>query len=234
MFYLIGLGQEIDSITNHGLKLCKKCKKIYLDTYTIKIHYKTEDLEKAIGKKITPLARGEIEQESFLEDAKNQDIGLLVFGSPLVATTHVSLLVKCRKENILYKVIHNASILDLISETGLQLYKFGKTASMPAWSKTYNPDSFIKIINENLSIGAHTLLLIDIGLSFNEALKQLIQATKQKKINKILVCSQMGTDNQKILYDTIENLTDKKIQEPFSLIIPGKLHFLEEEMLSLP
>ena len=56
------------------------------------------------------------------------------------------------KKKIPHQVIHNASILTAISETGLQLYKLGKTTSMPTWKDNWKPDSFIEIIKQNKSI----------------------------------------------------------------------------------
>ncbi len=234
MLYLIGLGPDLCSISLEALEVCKKCKIIYLEDYTAKIPYSQEELESLLKKNIRRLKREEVEEESFLEEAKTRDIALLVYGSPLAATTHISLILKCKKESIPFKVIHNAGILNVIAETGLQIYKFGKTASMPQWTSSYKPSSFLEIIKENQSINAHTILLVDIGLSFKEALQQLESAIKSIKLEKIIICSLLGTNKQKILYNSTENLKKIKedIEEPFCFIIPGKLHFLEEEMLT--
>ena len=49
---------------------------------------------------------------------------------------------------------------------------------------------------------------------------------------KIVVCEKLGTKYSKIYYDKIENLKGKKIRAPFCFIIPGKLHFMEKEILN--
>ncbi len=233
MFYMMGLGLDQDSLGKKALETLKKCQKVYLESYTVKLPYPQQALEKILKKKIVELARSEVEKEEFINNAKTEDIALLVYGSPLTATTHISLILKCKKENIPYKIIHHASILDAVAETGLQVYKFGKTASMPLWKENYKPTSFIEIIKENRSIGAHTLILVDIGLDYQNALQQLKEAMKEMKLEKMIVCSMLGTEKQKILYASLENLekTKEKIEELFCFIIPGKLHFLEEEML---
>jgi diphthamide biosynthesis methyltransferase len=122
-----------------------------------------------------------------------------------------------------------------IAETGLQLYKFGKTASMPNWEEhTNKPTSFINYIKQNQSIKAHTLLLTDIGLELKPAIDQLEQSSKKESLklpNKITVISNAGTQNQKIFYDTPKNLSIKKVKMPFALIIPGEMHFIEEEAI---
>lgn len=230
-FYLIGLGLSMKGISLEALEILRKCKKIYMENYTVELPYEIYELEEKIGQRIIPMTRLMIESEKFIEEAKRQETALLVYGSPLIATTHISLILKCKKEKIRYRVIHNASILDAISETGLQNYKFGKTASMPKWEKNYEPDSFKKIILDNLKINAHTLILVDIGLSFSEALEQLKKVLKGMKLDKIVVCSQMGTENSKIYYDKLNNL-NLEVHAPFCIIIPAKLHFLEEESLS--
>ena len=130
--------------------------------------------------------------------------------------------------------MQNASIFDAIAETGLQAYKFGKVASLPLWTENYKPDSFVQIITDNRSIKAHTLLLIDIGMPFQQALKQLVEASKDKlNLDKLVVCSQLGTGKQAFYYDSIFALENKAIDEPFCFIIPSELHFTEAEALTL-
>ncbi len=229
MLYLIGLGLNENSISLEGLETIKKCRRIYLDNYTVKFPYPVKALEKVIGKSIIEADRDTLESGHLIEESQNKDIALLVYGSPLFATTHIILLMESKNKTEV-KVIHNASIFDAIGETGLQLYKFGKITSMPKWNKEI--DSFLDIVLENEKINAHSLILIDIGLEFDKALIQLEKAAKNKniKLDKIVVCSRMGNKNE-ILYNTITKLKGKKVDEPFCFIIPGKLHFLEEDFL---
>lgn len=231
MFYLIGLGLSLESISKEAIELCKKSK-IYLETYTVAFPYNIQKLEGIVGK-IVPLTRMLVEDEKFLEEAKDKDITLLVYGSPLMATTHISLLLKCKELGIDYQILQNGSIFDAVAETGLQFYKFGKTGSMPAWKENYKPDSFMEIIKDNQKIKAHSLLLIDIGLTYGEALKQFEEAMKNKnfKTEKLIVCSKLGTRERKIFYDSVDELYGKEVHEPFCFIIPSNLHFLEEEAI---
>lgn len=232
MFYLIGLGLNGKSISLEGFEACRKADKIFIENYTVDLPYLLEDLTKIIGKNIYPLSRLMVENEKFVEEAEKKNIVLLVYGSPLVATTHISLILKCRKEEINYKVIENASIFDAVAETGLQIYKFGKTASMPRWQANYKPDSFIELVKFNLAIKAHTLILVDIGLDYSEALKQLQESCRKKlKLEKVVVCSRLGSQEAKIYYDFLPELYGKEVLAPFCFIIPSKLHFLEEEAL---
>lgn len=236
MLHLIGLGLNERSITLEGVDIAKKCSKIYLENYTINFPYDKKELEHLFGKKIEDASRDFVESEEIVVEAKKNDIGLLVYGDPLIATTHISLIQSCKEKKIKCKVIHSASILDAISETGLQIYKFGKITSMPAWNqeKHFTPESFVEILNENKSIGAHTIILIDIGLNFKKALEQLSIVIQNKNIElkKIIVCSNLGTSKKKIIYDSIEKLKKEKIEWPYCIIVPGKLHFVEEDVLN--
>ena len=41
--------------------------------------------------------------------------------------------------------------------SGLQLYNFGQTVSVPFFTETWRPSSFVERIAENMRIGCHTL-----------------------------------------------------------------------------
>jgi len=231
MLYLIGLGLNEKSISVEGLEVLKKCKKIYLEGYTVDFPYSEKELEKVLGKNVEILKRDSVESDFLVKEAKKQDIALLVYGSPLFATTHTSLLLDCTKAQVKTKIVYSASVFDAISETGLQLYKFGKISSMPEWKKNYSPDSFFDFVIQNRSINAHSLILVDIGLSFENALNQLSEAIKKRKIelNKLIVCSGLGTSKSKIYYASLERLKTQKVNAPYCFIIPDEMHFLEKE-----
>jgi diphthine synthase len=234
MIYLIGLGLNEKGISLEGIEALKKCKKIYLDDYTVDFPYPVENLGKIAGKKIIPAGRNFIEgMEILLDEAKKDDIALLVYGSPLTATTHISLIEEARQRGIKYKIIYSASIFDAIAETGLQGYKFGRIASMPKWCKNYEPTSFMKVVKENQKINAHSLILVDIGLDIEDAIKELEESAKKErvKLREIVICSKLGADDKKIFYSWTKAIKNKKIAKPYCIIIPSKLHFIEEEVL---
>jgi len=224
MIYLIGLGLDMKDLSVKALQALKKCKKVYLEVYTTKIPYKIQELEKIIGKKVILANRKKIENESkeLIKESKKANIAILVYGDPLSATTHINFIREGKTE-----VIHSTSILTAVAQTGLSLYKFGKTTSLPRFQKGYKPDSFMKIIRENQGINAHTLLLINPGMTLKTALEQLEEVSKGK-IGKIIILSMAGTKKQKILKGTLKVLKKKKIEEPFCIIIPSKLSYGEE------
>jgi len=234
MLYLVGLGLNVDGISIYGLETVKKCKRVYLENYTVDLPYSTGELGEKLGKKFVLADRQKVESLELVDEAQKMDVALLIYGSPLTATTHISLIQECKRLKVRYKIIYNASIFDAVAETGLQLYKFGKVASMPAWKKSFTPDSFMKIVQENLSMKAHSLILIDIGLDFQDALEQLEISAKNHNIplKKIVVCQALGTKHRKIFYKTFDELKNYNgVRKPYCMIIPSKLHFLESEVL---
>jgi len=236
MLYLIGLGLNLDGISKYGLEVVKRCKKVYLENYTIHFPYSIESLSEVLEKKIVQLDREQVEGLEFLDEAKKMEVALLVYGSPFTATTHISIIDEAKKSDIKYKIIYNASVIDAIGETGLQLYKFGKIASMPQWDieKHFTPDSFMEVVKDNQKIDAHSLILIDIGLNFKDALRELKESAKIHKISldKLIICQALGTPHAKILYRDLEELEGfSGVKKPFCMILPSKLHFVEKESL---
>ncbi len=237
MLYIIGLGLNVDGISSFGLAAAQRCKKVYLENYTVDLPYTDIQLSDVLkGKKVIPADREFVESLQIIDEAKNKDVALLVYGSPLTATTHITLIQEAKASGVRYKIIFNASVFDAVAETGLQLYKFGKIASMPTWNKgkKFTPDSFIKIVHENMSMKAHSLILVDIGLEFQDALEQLEIAARNNNIplNKIVVCQKLGTQRRKISYKTFEEFREfSGVKKPYCIILPSKLHFLEKEIL---
>ena len=232
----IGLGDEKD-ITLKGLEIIQKCDIVYLESFTSKLNCKIEDLEQLYKKKIK-IANREIcenKAEIILNEAKNKDIAFLVIGDIFSATTHVNFLISAKKLGIEIKLIHNAAILTAIGEIGLDLYKFGRTISIPLENK--NVISPVRFLRENLKAGLHTLILLDMipsenkFLSISEACDYLIRNRISEKTLAV-GCTAIGTDTAEIKAGILGLLRDWKFSNfPQCIAIPGKLHFIEEEML---
>jgi diphthine synthase len=236
MLYLIGLGLNEKSLSKGAIEIIKRCKRVYLENYTVDFPYTHQALIDEIGKKFVVANREKVEGLEIVDEAKKMDVALLVYGSPLTATTHITLIQEALLSRVKYKIVHNASVLDAIGETGFQIYKFGKITSMPEWKKSYEPDSFMEVVKENQSIKAHTLLLIDIGLDIRKAIIQLEKSAKnhEVKLEKLVVCQCLGTKRQKIMYRDISEIKEfSGVQKPYCIIIPGELHFLEKEFLDI-
>ncbi len=231
MLFLIGLGLD-NELNKKTLSKIKKCSRVFLEKYTSWVDKR--EVEKKIGRKTEEVDRDFVENGKILDVAEKEDIVLLVSGDVFSATTHYQLIMDTRKRKIKTEVLHNISIINAVSDTGLQAYKFGKTASLPKFTKSYKPRSFFDIYKENKSINAHTLLLIDPELSVKEAVEEMLESGFSAE-EKIVLCNKLGRKEQKIIFSELGKLKKlaekKKFDAPFCIILPSELHFAEKEAL---
>ncbi len=262
--YFIGLGLgNKKSVSVEGLEIIRKADKVFLENYTsIPVDEKSA-LEEYYGKKITLADRNLVEKEAekIIEAGKKGDACFLVSGDVFSATTHTDLYLRARKTGVEVKVLNNASIMNAVSITGLQLYKFGKTTSIVFDDDDWLPETPYNIIKENKERGLHTLCLLDIKtaepskenlkkgidkpeppryMTIKEAikiLKKLEEKMKEKLITEdllIIGVARLGKKDQDIKAGKIKEIEQHDFKGPMhSLIIPGEMHELEEEMLSL-
>jgi len=240
MLYLIGLGigSELD-ISLRGVEACMKAKEAYAEMYTARWPGDLKRLEKIIKKNITVIQRKNMEEEvkQLVKLGKNSDIAVLVPGDPLTATTHLNVLMEAREQNVKTAIIHSSSILTAVAETGLSVYNFGRTVTIVRPVKGYAPTSFYDSAAHNKKLGMHTLLLLDVNMDTGEALEILMKIEQQKKqglidSDKMLIAaSGLGTPKSVIMYDRVLQLLKKPLEPPAVLILPGKMHFTEEEFL---
>lgn len=251
MLSLVGLGvQGIRSITLEGFEVLKKSDIIYLDGYTTYIPEKfVEELKETIKKDVTVIfERKKIEDEvdKILDEAEMKNVCLAVLGDPLFATTHLTLILECRKRNILYKVIHNTSIISILMNSfGLHPYKFGKIATIVRKSGTPATTVYFTLY-ENLVKKLHTIFLLEYdiesgeGVNPNDAFNILKEAEEIYKLGAfssetfVIVACRVHRENEKIYMGRVKELLEIDFgQPPYSLIIPSELHFTEREALSV-
>src|SRR3989338_1625811 len=245
--YFIGLGLNNEKdITINGLEAIKKCDVVYLDNYTSILNCTKEQLEKFYNKKIILAGRNLVEADNneIIENAKAKNVAFLVAGDPLIATTHIDLLLRARKEGIKCSIIHNSSIVSAVGITGLQAYKFGKTTSIPLENE--NVEAPYDVLRDNLSLGLHTLFLLDLNLDeekflkINDAIRYLLKA-ELKRNEKVFSektlcvgCARIGSENKVVKAGTAKDLLKHNFgKQVHCLIVPGKLHFMEEEALKV-
>jgi len=239
--YIIGLGLwDEKDITVKGLEAVKKCETVYLESYTSQLGCKISDLEKFYGKKVILCEREFIESKTdvIVNDAKQKDIALLIIGDPFGATTHIDYLITAKKKGVLVKIIHNASILNAIGEIGLELYKFGKTVSIPFNNKDMT--SPVENIKKNLENNMHTLALLDLDpknnkfMQIKEAAEYMIGKGLDPELSAIGIAG-LGSEKPEIKAQKLQKMkTEEFSAVPQCIIIPGiELHFKEEEAISL-
>ncbi len=244
--YVIGIGLfDEKDISVRGLDFVKQCDYLYLENYTSLMKATKEDLEKFYGKEIISAERELVEQsDEIVERAKTKNVGVLVMGDPLTATTHLALLMTAKENNVETIVVHNASVISAVGATGLQPYKFGKMVTVPFPDYNYRPESYYHVIRQNQTLGLHTLLLLDLKpvdkkfMSVTEAIDLLEQIESNQNIGVItpqtmlIACARLGWPDQKIVYGTPSQIKNMDLPSPpHALVVPGQLHFSEEDAL---
>ncbi|MAF99017.1 MAG: diphthine synthase [Nanoarchaeota archaeon] len=246
MLSLIGIGlSDEKDITVKGLEIVRSADVVYLEGYTSLLQCSIQDLEEFYQKKVIAANRETVESDTLVDEAVDKNVVLLIIGDPFSATTHVEMASACKEKNIEFQVVHNASVLTAIGETGLQLYKFGRTASIPFIEDHPNLETPYNILRQNKLLDMHTLFLLDLKPEQNrfmivsEALQILeqIESRKQEKVisDDLLVvgCARLGSDSI-IKAGKLSDIKKFDFGKPLhSLIIPGDLHFVEEEYLHL-
>ena len=245
MLHIIGIGTKKEHITEEMKQVISQSEHVFIEHYTNFYQNSFEELEEYLQTTITTCVREDIEnrvEELLLKPALKQDVVLLIIGDILVATTHTDLLLRAKEMNVQTKLYHNISIANLITKTGLQWYKFGKVTSIPFFNEKFMPRTPYLQLYDNMTIGAHSLFLLDLNpsndiaykghdkyLTAHRALQFLLDISKvmleneeieEKEANIIdletpaLICSRLGMDDEEIWFGTIEELIEKDSKNP--------------------
>ena len=247
VFVGLGLHDEM-GISLHGLEEVKTADTAFLELYTSFMpNFSIKRFEEISGKKFNAVSRRELEEkngEIILKAAEKGKTVLLVPGDPLIATTHVALRIEAERRGIKTRIVHGASILSAVMGlSGLHNYKFGKSVTIPFPDETFSETPY-DVIAQNKKLGLHTLCLLDIKteekryLSIRESLNSLLKIEEKKKkgivtTNTLVVgIARAGSNNPMVKADSVKKLLDYDFGEPpYSIIFPGKLHFMEAEAL---
>ncbi len=227
MLAIIGLGLSDDDISLRGLELLREADQGYAEFYTNSIDHDLAGLEERTGTPIEELDREGVEQEDRLLDAAaERDVAFLVSGDPLAATTHQDILFRARERGIETAVAHAPSVFTAVAETGLSLYKFGRTTTLTEQNGTV-PGSVFDALEQNREQGLHTLLLLDIGMTVETALDLL----GDRVDGELIACARLGTPERRIVAAAPDELRDLSFGLPAALVVPGGLSANEAERL---
>jgi diphthine synthase len=249
MLTFVGLGlYGVEDISVRGLEAVRSADIVYLENYTSRLMgTDISEMEEFFGKKIRVLDRDAVESgREYIEEARESDVVFLTAGDPMVATTHVDLRIEALKKGIETRVIHGQSIIAAAPGLlGLQAYKFGKTGSIPYPEENFRPTTPYKVMLDNLSLGLHTLFLLDIkedGRYMNpaEAVKLLLEMGKDLEDDTFnrdsLVCSvsRAGSDSPGIWCGKAGDALKRDFGPPLHcIVVPGNMHFMEEEAIDM-
>jgi diphthine synthase len=157
----------------------------------------------------------------------------------------VDLRLQAIEQGIPTRLIHGVSIFTACaSALGLQPYKFGRTITLPFQEKGYSPSSPYENILENSKRGLHSLVLLDIRenegkyMSAAEGAKWLVDAEERigggliKEDTLMVGCARVGSSSELLLAGYPSKLMHQDLGPPLhTLVIPGKLHFMEADAL---
>ncbi len=247
--YFIGLGlYDEKDVTLKGLETAKKCDLVFAEFYTSLLAGTTMSrIEAMIGKTIRRLSREDVElnfERTVLSEARDKDVAFLTAGDPMVATTHSDLRIRAKRMGIESYVIHAPSIYSAIAITGLQIYKFGKSATVAYPEKNWFPTSHYDVIRENRERGLHTMLFLDIKahqnryMTANEAMEILLQVEDRKgdgiftPDTLVVVLARAGSLNPTLRAGYVKDMINEDFgRQPHVMVVPGRLHIVEAEYL---
>lgn len=244
----IGLGlYDERGISLHGLDHAKAADMVLLENYTnVMPGLNLESLKRLIGREIRLVGRREVEDGRWiLEAASRGEVALLVAGDPFVATTHVDLRLRAVRRGIRVEVVNAPSIISVApGAVGLQNYKFGRSATI-----TFpEPLSLVpyETLRINRGLGLHTLFFLDLRveegrfMDASEAIRLLLEMESQQRGGVVpddtlmVVLARAGSPSQLVQAGRAVVLKDLDFgPPPHSLIVPGRLHFMEAEALVL-
>jgi diphthine synthase len=240
----IGLGlNDEKGMTLEGLEESRNADSVFGEFYTnIMPNLDLKRLEKKIGKKVEVLNRAELEDEGgrrLLNAASNESVAFLVPGDPLIATTHISLRLSLAKMGIASRVIHAPSIVSAVcGATGLQSYKFGKSITVPRDQPL--PRSVLDTISDNNDRGLHTLVLLDVQagknsqMTIRDAVAKMTTADPRLETRLAVGVARLGSRDEKVKASNMNSLIEEDFGNgPHSLVVAGRLHFMEAEALEV-
>ena len=262
-----------------GLEVVKRCSRVLLESYTailcgsgaaeLSAFYGAccggergrRRSSREAGREVEVADRELVEQgaEGFLEQARTEEVALLVVGDPYGATTHTDLVTRCHKTGVPVHTVHNASIMNAVGCAGLQLYNYGRTVSIVFFTETWRPDSFYAKIRANADAGLHTLLLLDIKvkeqsvenmmrgrkvfepprfMTINQCIAQLLEVEEKlgggacTPDSRAVGVARVGHDSQQVVSGTLSDLLTVDFGGPLhSLCLCGETDEVEDEML---
>ena len=246
----VGLGlHDEDGVSEKGFKEIVSADLVLAEVYTSALSEGSLDrLAKRSGRRIELLDRVAVEDgKRILEASETKRVVLLIVGDPMTATTHVDLRLRAAEAGIETHVVHGASVLTAVPGLlGLQHYKFGRTTTLPFPQEGYSPTSPYDVIDENLSRGLHTLVLLDIDaensryMTANEGLHLLLDMERRVGRGIItentLVCAVARAESRDCMVRAgiLGDLLSTDFGPPLhTIVVPGKLHFLEEDALRM-
>ena len=259
---LIGIGPgKVSSMTLEAISLAQKADVRLYEAYTaLWSEDALVELESEIGS-VERIMRPTIEQpEDLLKMAEHQLVAVLVVGDPMQATTHIDLQLRAESAGIPVHVVHGISITTLVpGATGVSNYKFGRSTTLTYAYGEWIATSPLEVMMRNYSQQLHTLVLFDLDPSgagtgtqlpmqssdAAESITKMVAKYKETELTplqtdllerfddlEVVLCSDLGTDDQRLQTTTIGNLGAKESGRLNCMVLLANLSEIEREAVN--
>jgi diphthine synthase len=251
MLWFVGTGIDgYRGLSVAALDVLRKCQVVYIERFTSAISEgDMKGLNSLLEVKVQPVQRWFVEDgRDIIESARTQNVALVSYGDPLIATTHCELRSRAARNSVKTAVLHSASgIASTIGESGLHVYKFGRMVTI--MSELHSAITVYNTVFQNLLTGNHTVILTE--YSYNDESKEQFFLNPSSVFNMLLdaerthkhqifsddtfvvVASRVGMQDQKIISGKVRSVRQLEFGiGPHSVIITGALHFTEIQALT--
>ncbi|MGC8605971.1 MAG: diphthine synthase [Vulcanisaeta sp.] len=244
--YITGLGLSPRNITTEALEIMRLVDVVFLETYTSKGPVEFMNYLRSIRNDLILVSREDLENRNgdviMRELERGHDAALLVFGDPMIATTHAAIAVIAKKHGFNVKIVNSVSIVcALLSQLGLSPYKLGSIATVTYPRMGVLSTRAYDVLGDNLKRGLHTILLLDIRddegfMSANEAVDILRRLEEERKLGivnerlLVIYVARLGWVDHRIVVSTVNNVPDIG-DTPHTIVIPGLLNPVEVDYL---
>ncbi len=248
--YLVGMGLSPRYLTLEAQEVISKADIVLVEEYTSRLDI--PELSAILRRDFKLVTRKDLEEFSgrtilsMLNEGKN--VALITPGDPLIATTHVTLLIEAHRAGFEFHVVPGVSIIPTAATfSGLMVYKLGRVATV-----VYPKDGILfeypyEVIKSNDSQNLHTLLLLEydgekgIAMRAVDALKILREIEERRRENVVVkdrlvaIVASLGYPDFSICAGRLEEVEAMEINKvPQTLIfISPKPHPIELEMIEI-
>ncbi|BFH74335.1 diphthine synthase [Sulfurisphaera javensis] len=244
---LIGLGLSKRFLTEKAINEIKSCDIVLFETYTSLSCDLTPDFIKTLNSNLLTVDRKYIENNSkeiikLLSEKNN--VCIVTIGDPMIATTHVSLIVEAKVKGHEFVVVPAISVhCYIMSKSMLSSYKFGKSVTIAYPYGEKIDTTPYNVIYDNFVRGLHTILYLDLkegkAMSAKEAIELLIEMERIEKKGLItderviIIGQRLGCEDEEVVALKVKDISNYKFKEPPHIIVfpTDKLHFMEVEAI---
>ena len=186
---LVGVGYKGGMASLEAVEILSRADKVYIDVYTNPgAKELVKEIERIAPGRVFVADRVLLEEGAgrIVDEASKGIVAVVSAGDPLIATTHVALLVEARRRGVEARYYPGVSgVCAAKAASLLHYYRFGRTITVPGPWRMVKAYSLVEFVYANLCSGLHTAALLDVDekegrqLSPRDAASILIELEKE-------------------------------------------------------